>query len=58
MPDDGLLAGSIHSPILGADVIHHSKHHRMRISGNLAFKHSSDGCTVVDDDHHIFKTVN
>jgi hypothetical protein len=55
--DDGLLA-SMHGPILGTGVICHAKHHRVRIGGNLALKDSSDGCTVVDDDRHIFKTVN
>jgi len=55
--DDGFFA-CMHGPILSTDVVRHTKHHRMRIDGDVIFGKHGDGCAVVDDDGNVFEAVD
>jgi hypothetical protein len=48
----------MHRPILGANIIHHTKHQRMRIVSNIALKEFGHGHTIVDDYCHMFEAIN
>jgi hypothetical protein len=48
----------VHGPILGANIIYHTKYHQMRILDNLILEQGSDGCTIIDNYCNIFKTID